>query len=227
VPTVLVTGANRGLGLEFVRQYAAEGWRVIAACRDPDGAVALNKIKGDVAVHKLDVTNAKQIAALARALKGEPIDLLINNAGINPNEGDRPGRMDYDAWEETLSVNTIAPFRVTEALLPNLLMSKRKTVVSMTSGLGSIARNTDGGIYAYRSSKAALNMAMRSLAADLRGEGVTVVVFSPGWVRTDMGGRSAPVGVKESITGMRSVIARLKRSDSGRFFNYEGNQVPW
>lgn len=227
MPTVLVTGANRGLGLEFVRQYAGDGWRVLAACRDPASAAALKRIKGDVAIHRLDVTKEKQVAALARKLEGEPIDVLINNAGINPTYGDGPGNMDYDAWEETLRVNTIAPFRVTEALLPNVRASKRKLVVSITSGLGSIAGNTDGGIYAYRSSKAALNMVMRSLAADLRAEGVTVVVFSPGWVRTDMGGRSAPVGVKESIAEMRTVIARIKRSDSGRFFNYEGNQFPW
>jgi NAD(P)-dependent dehydrogenase (short-subunit alcohol dehydrogenase family) len=227
VPTVLVTGANRGLGLEFVRQYAAEGWRVLAACRDPAHATALRKIKGDVAVHRLDVTNAKQIAALARALKGAPIDLLINNAGINPSDDDAPGHVDYDAWAETLRVNTIAPFRVTEALLPNVLASRRKLIVSITSLLGSIERNTDGGIYGYRSSKAALNMVMRGLAADLRGAGAVVVVFSPGWVRTDMGGRGAPVGVRDSIAGMRAVIARLKRSDSGRFFNYEGKRIPW
>jgi NAD(P)-dependent dehydrogenase (short-subunit alcohol dehydrogenase family) len=227
VPTVLVTGANRGLGLEFVRQYAAEGWRVLAACRDPKGAAALRKIKGDVAIYRLDVTKPKEIAALARALEGAPIDVLINNAGINPSDDDAPGHVDYDAWEETLSVNTIAPFRVTEALLPNLLAGAQKLVVAITSGLGSIEGNTDGGLYGYRSSKAALNMVMRGLAADLRDRGVTVVVLSPGWVRTDMGGRGAPLGVKESIGGMRSVIARLKRSDSGRFFNYEGNRIPW
>jgi NAD(P)-dependent dehydrogenase (short-subunit alcohol dehydrogenase family) len=227
VPTALVTGANRGIGLEFVRQYAGDGWRVLAACRDPDGAKDLKKVKGTVDIHRLDVTDADQVAALARALKGEPIDLLINNAGVYGPRDDRLGHMDYAAWEATLRVNTIAPFRVTEAFLPNVVASERKLIVSITSGLGSIERNTDGGIYAYRSSKAALNAVVRSLAADLRGKRVIVVVFSPGWVKTDMGGRGAPVAPRDSIAGMRAVIARLGPADSGRFFNYDGSPIPW
>jgi NAD(P)-dependent dehydrogenase (short-subunit alcohol dehydrogenase family) len=227
MPTALVTGANRGIGLEFARQYAKDGWRVVATCRDPERAKDLRKLGDAVSIHRLDVADAEQVAALARALAGEPIDLLINNAGIGyPSDG-RLGRMDYAAWEETLRVNTLAPFRVTEALLPNVAASELKLIVSITSGLGSIARNTDGGTYAYRSSKAALNAVMRSLAADLRSKGVTVVVFSPGWVRTDMGGRGAQVAPKDSIAGMRAVIARLRLADTGRFFNYDGSEVPW
>jgi len=227
VPTALVTGANRGIGLEFVRQYAADGWRVHAACRDPDGARDLKKIAGDVELHRLDVTDARQIAALAKALKGEPIDLLINNAGVYGARGDGPGHMDYAAWEATLRVNTLAPLRVSEALLPNVAASGKKLIVAITSRMASIDLNTEGGSYAYRSSKAALNAAMRSLAADLRARGVIVAVFSPGWVKTDMGGRGATVGVADSIAGMRSVIARLRPADSGKFFSYDGSTIPW
>lgn len=227
MPTVLITGANRGIGLEFARRYAADGWRVHAACRDPAGAQDLKKIKGDVAVHRLDVTEAREVAALAKALEGEPIDLLINNAGIYGARGDGPGHMDYPAWEETLRVNTLAPLRVSEALLPNVAASDKKLIVAITSRMASIELNVEGGSYAYRSSKAALNAAMRSLAADVRAKGVAVAVFSPGWVKTDMGGRGAPVGVTDSVAGMRAVIARLTLADSGRFFNFEGKQIPW
>jgi NAD(P)-dependent dehydrogenase (short-subunit alcohol dehydrogenase family) len=227
MPTAFVTGANRGLGLEFVRQYARDGWRIIAACREPAKAAELRKIEGAISVHALDVTDGGQVSALAKSLAGEPIDLLINNAGIYVARDGRPGHMDYAAWEETLRVNTLAPFRVTEALLPNILAGERKLVVSISSILASIGRNTDGGSYAYRSSKTALNAVMRSLAVDLKGKGVTVVVFSPGWVSTDMGGRGAPVTPPDSVAGMRKIIAGLRPKDSGKFFFYDGGELPW
>jgi NAD(P)-dependent dehydrogenase (short-subunit alcohol dehydrogenase family) len=226
MPTVLVTGANRGIGLEFVRQYAAEGWRVHAACRDPGKAAELKGIKGDVRLHALDVTDDKQIAALAKSLVGEPIDILVNNAGVR-GLGDSFGSTEVAGWLETLRVNAIAPIRVSEGLISNLERGQRKLIVNITSRLGSIAENSSGGSYAYRSSKAALNMAAKSMSVDLRGRGITVVVFHPGWVQTDMGGSGAPVTPTESVSGMRAKIATLTAADSGSFFNYNGQPISW
>ncbi len=183
--TVLITGANRGLGLEFARQYAAAGWTVIATARNPESASELNAL--GVRVLQLDVIDQESVDGVARELKGAPIDLLINNAGIFPRSGSL-AETDFEDVARTYEVNTIGPMRVTRALLPNLRSGEMKTVVSITSGLGSIADNTGGRFYGYRESKAALNMFTRSLAAELRDDGFTCVVISPGWVQTDMGG---------------------------------------
>lgn len=224
MPTALVTGANRGIGLEFVRQYAGAGWHVIATCRKPDAAAELKAVAGTVEIHRLDVTDAGQVAALAQALEGRAIDLLINNAGIMGHGS--IGRIDYAAWEEVLRVNTLAPVRIVEALLPNVAASERRQIVALTSRMGSIAES-GGGYYAYRSSKAALNAAMHALAADLKGQRITVALFHPGWVKTDMGGPGALVAPRDSVAGMRAVIERLRPADSGRFFNYDGSEIPW
>jgi NAD(P)-dependent dehydrogenase (short-subunit alcohol dehydrogenase family) len=222
--TVLITGANRGLGLEFARQYAAAGWTVIATARNPADAADLNAL--GVRVMALDVADQDSVNGLVRALGATPVDLLINNAGIFPRVGTL-AETDFDDVARTYSVNTIGPMRVTRALLPNLRKGGMKTVVSITSGLGSITDNTSGRFYGYRESKAALNMFTRSLAAELRDEGFTCVVISPGWVQTDMGGPNANLTPEESITGMRAVIARLKPADTGTFWNYNGETIPW
>jgi NAD(P)-dependent dehydrogenase (short-subunit alcohol dehydrogenase family) len=224
--TVFLTGANRGIGLEFARQYAAEGWRVIAACRRPDNAKALAALKGSVEVHGLDVTNDGEIDALGAALSNEAIDVLINNAGIL-HRGDGLGRIDTAAWVETFRVNAIAPLRVAERLLPAVLRGDQKRIVSITSQMGSIADNTSGGYYSYRTSKAALNMAMKSLSIDLKPQKVIVAVFHPGWVKTDMGGAGAAIEPSASVAGMRRKIAALGAADSGGFFNYDGARLPW
>jgi NAD(P)-dependent dehydrogenase (short-subunit alcohol dehydrogenase family) len=222
MPSVLVTGANRGLGLEFARQYAADGWKVVACCRKPDEAAALNKVDGDVRIEMLDVRNGKQIANLVRRLKGQAIDILINNAGIyGPISGS-----DTDAWLDVMRVNVIAPFRLAEALADHVARSERKLIVNISSVMGSIAENTGGGSTIYRSSKAALNIVTRNLAIELRGKGVTVVVLSPGWVRTDMG-KGAPLEAFKSIGSMRKVLAKLGVKDSGKFFNYAGKLMRW
>jgi NAD(P)-dependent dehydrogenase (short-subunit alcohol dehydrogenase family) len=226
MPTVLVTGANRGIGLEFVRQYAAEGWRVHAACRDPDKATELKSITGDVRVHRLDVVDEEQIDVLAKSLAGEPIDILINNAGVR-GLGDSFGSTEVGGWIDTLRVNTIAPVRVSERLIANLERGQRKLIVNITSRLGSIAENNSGASYAYRSSKAALNMAAKCMSIELKDRGITVVVFHPGWVQTDMGGGQAPVSAPDSVSGMRTKIAKLTTADSGHFFNYTGQPIPW
>jgi NAD(P)-dependent dehydrogenase (short-subunit alcohol dehydrogenase family) len=226
MPTALITGANRGLGLEFTRQYAADGWTVHATCRDPEGAGALKALGGDVHVHALDVAEPEQLHYLAAGLGDTPIDVLINNAGIF---GDRSGfgGVDLDAWGRAFQVNTIAPYRVALALVDNVAKSEQKVIANVTSKMGSIADNTSGGCYVYRSSKAALNMVTKSLALDLAGRGIKAIVLHPGWVATDMGGAGAPLQPQPSIAGMRQVIAGLDASKSGRFWNYDGTEVPW
>jgi NAD(P)-dependent dehydrogenase (short-subunit alcohol dehydrogenase family) len=224
MPTVLITGAGRGLGLEFAKQYAADGWQVIACVRNPDKADALKKVKGDVAIERLDVVDEADIKALAARLKGRSIDLLINNAGIY---GPRNGQNDTKSWLEVLQVNTIAPYRVAEALAPLVAKSKQKTIVNITSQMGSVGSTSSADSPIYRSSKAALNMVMKGLSHALKGQGVTVVLFHPGWVKTDMGGKGAPLEAPDSIGGMRKVIGKLTAADSGKFFNYDGKSLPW
>jgi NAD(P)-dependent dehydrogenase (short-subunit alcohol dehydrogenase family) len=231
MPTVLVTGANRGLGLEFARQYAADGWQVLAACRSPEAAMELQRIAVEsnrrIRVLEMDVTDAASVRAAAEGLKGEAIDLLLNNAGIGGPPAQRIGSLDYAAWAKVLDTNALGPMRVVEAFLENVAKSHLKQVVTITSGMGSIEDNTSGGRYAYRSSKAAVNMVMKSLSVDLAPRGITCVVMNPGWVRTDMGGAGGKLSPEESIRAMRSVIASLKAKDSGRFLNYTGKDYSW
>jgi NAD(P)-dependent dehydrogenase (short-subunit alcohol dehydrogenase family) len=231
VNTVLVTGANRGLGLEFARQYAADGWRVVAACRDPGAAGDLNRLAagsgGRIVVIALDVSDLASVRAAALSLAGTPIDLLINNAGVGSPRGQKLGALDYAAWARVLDVNTLGPMRVTEAFLDHLAAGAGKKVVTITSGMGSIADNGSGGSYAYRSSKAAVNMVVKSLSLDLAPRGITCIVMNPGWVRTDMGGPGGKISPEESISAMRRVIAKLKPADTGKFFNYDGGSYPW
>ena len=221
--TVLITGANRGIGLEFARQYAADGWDVIGTARRPDSAAELNAL--DVRVMQLDVTDQESVDRLAAELADDTIDLLINNAGILARMNSLAS-LDIETFNRTLAVNTVGPIRVTQALLPQLQGSEGKTVVHITSGLGSISANTGGGFYGYRESKAALNMFNRSLAAEL-GDSFTCVVLHPGWVQTDMGGSGAPLQPEDSVAGMRSVIAGLTRADSGTFRNHAGEVLAW
>jgi NAD(P)-dependent dehydrogenase (short-subunit alcohol dehydrogenase family) len=223
--TIVITGASRGLGLEFVRQYAAEGERIIAACRHPESAVALRSVKGDIKLVPLDVADAGSIHALSDII-GEPIDVLINNAGVY-GKAQTLGKMDYAGWEDVLRINTIGPMHLTDALLPRIVAGKRKLVVGITSLMGSIDDNSSGGYYAYRSSKAGLNAVFKSLSIDLRPHGVTAVVLHPGWVKTDMGGTGAPLEPLESVSGMRAVIAKLGPKESGRFYDYRGKELPW
>ncbi|MBL0338916.1 MAG: SDR family oxidoreductase [Rhodospirillaceae bacterium] len=226
MPTILVTGANRGLGLEFVKQYAADGWHVIACCRNPSTSKDLASIKGKVAVHRLDVLEDQQIRSLGQELSSHAIDIVLNNAGVG-GFGDSFGNTDTRRWLSVLHVNCIAPFHVVESFLPHLERGQKKLVVNISSRMGSIDDNQTGGYYSYRSSKAALNMAMKSLAVELKPKGVGVVMLHPGWVRTAMGGQSAPLLPAESITHLRKVINNLTINDSGHFLNYDGQNIPW
>ena len=223
VKTVLITGASRGIGLEFTGQYATAGWQVHACCRRP-GDVSFDH---GVNVHALDVTDQASIDALASSLDGTAIDLLINNAAIfgGPHQG--VGDTSNDDWELVIRTNVIAPFRVTDALRGNLARASQPIVVHISSLAGSIADNRSGGIHLYRTSKTALNMVAANLARDLADDGITVLALHPGWVRTDMGGQSAPLSTEESVAGMRHVIASATTAMSGGFFNHDGRPLPW
>jgi len=222
--TVLVTGANRGIGLEFVRQYAADGVEVIACCRTPAKADALKTVAGKVRIMALDVADPASVKALKRELGATPIDILINNAGIGlPPERDG---IDYDAWLNVFRVNTLGPMIVSEALRENLKRGKDRKIATITSGLGSIAGNT-GGWTPYRASKAAVNSLMKNLAVEWAGDGVTVAILSPGWVKTDMGGPSAQLTPEQSVKALRARIAELSPKTSGHFLGHTGHEIAW
>jgi NAD(P)-dependent dehydrogenase (short-subunit alcohol dehydrogenase family) len=229
---VLINGSNRGLGLEWVRQCARRGWRVFASCRDPDSAVDLRKQADEglpVSIHRLDVTDQGQIEDFAETLRDETMELPVNNAGVYFERWgkDPVGRIRYDHWEETFRVNTLGPMRVTEALLPQLARSERPPVLAITSHMGSIADIDAPRDYAYRSSKAALNAAMHGLAHELKPRGIGVLLLHPGWVRTRMGGASAPISPEESVRGMPSLVDRCEPDLSGGFFRFGGTRMPW
>ena len=228
MPTVLITGANRGLGLEFARQYVGDGWRVIAAARAPEQAADLRALGHAVAVHRLDVADLSAVGAFADALGRESVDVLIANAGISGPRGMRPeaiGAEETAAWERVFRVNAMAPLALAGAFVGPVGRSKERKVIAISSRLGSIAANNDGGLYGYRSSKAALNALWRSFAID--HPEIVATLLHPGWVRTDMGGAGATLSPEESVAGMRRVIARLGKADSGRFYDYRGESIPW
>lgn len=227
MPVCLITGASRGIGLEFARQFAADGWSVIATCRQPDQATALQGIAGDVRLEALDVADFARIEALGRKLDGQPIDLLVHNAGLYGPRVMPFDQVNYAAWAEVLRVNVMAPLKLSAVFVRNLAWSQRKRIVAISSSMGSIGENTSGGAYAYRSSKAALNAVMRSLAIDLRPKEITVAMLNPGWVRTEMGGTGAQIETRDSVAAMRGVIGRLTLADSGRFLDHDGAEIPW
>lgn len=226
---IVVTGASRGIGLELVRQYLGRGDAVVAACRSPDGATALHALGreyGDrLRVLACDVGDDDSVAAFAAALEGTAVDLLINNAGV----GDWAG-LDAVNTADALrvyNINALGPLRVTRALRPNLRAGIGRKVAHVTSGMGSIGDNSSGGAYAYRMSKAALNMASKSLAIDLADDGIVSVVINPGWVQTDMGGAGAPLTVQDSAEGMMARFDELTLAHTGAFLNWRGGEYAW
>lgn len=238
MPTILITGANRGIGLEHTRQALEAGETVIATCRNPDAADELNALAakfGDLLrIEQLDVTSGESACALVGRLDGVPIDILINNAGYQgPGTWNVEanfqalGSIDYDIWRDILDINLLGAMRVTEALRGNVAASEKKLIIMMSSDLASIARNGMGTTHPYRTSKTALNMLAKGLAVDMKDEGVTVVALSPGWTQTDMGGPKAIWTVEQSVSGQRKVIAGLGSEDSGKFYNLEGAELPW
>lgn len=235
MPTILITGASRGLGLEFCRQYVADGWRVIATCRNLNKAKELKKISGNIQIEEMDISDLNQISRVAKKLKGKPIDILLNNAGsFGPKDKTASfGKIDIDAWVETIRINAIGPVKVTEAFLEHVKASNKKTIIFISSRSSSITErgllpyHKWGGSYIYRSSKTALNSVARALAFDLARYGISVFILHPGWVRTDMGGKEARFDIKISVTNIRKIIERLTFEDSGVFRNYNGEIIPW
>ena len=229
--TVLITGANRGIGLEFCKQYTKQGWDVIAGCREPKQAVELNKLcakNSSIKLYKMNVLNRKGIDTLAKELQGVTIDLLIANAGIYGDNSEHSfGNLNYSDWIKTLETNVLGAVKVIEAFMPNLKRSQKPRVAVISSQMGSIADNGSGGSLLYRSSKAALNAVMKSLAIDLQADKVGVLIFHPGWVQTDMGGPSALIDSKTSVAGMVKQIDSFKLSQTGAFIKYDGTQLEW
>lgn len=226
MPTVFITGSNRGLGLEYVRQYLHHGWRVIASCRKADDAPGLSALNGDLTVISMPVDDDRAIVATAAQLDDLAIDVLVCNAGVM-GQRQALGDLESAGWEQVLRVNIIAPLMVAQAFVEHVARSEQKKIVTVSSKMGSIAENASGGSYIYRSSKAGVNAAMVSLAIDLKPRGIAVAVLHPGWVRTDMGGPDGLIEAPESVSGMRAVIASLDAEKSARFWNYDGTEIPW
>jgi NAD(P)-dependent dehydrogenase (short-subunit alcohol dehydrogenase family) len=217
MPTVMIIGASRGIGLELARQYARDGWRVHATTRTPDQPGRLGELAGDLMLHELDVRRADQIAALAEDVAQEGIDVLIHNAGVSDRGRSR---------EEVMRINAEAPIKVTQALLGAVKRGIEKKIVLITSQLGA-RHGSKRSLGTYGDSKAALNDQLRALAPAWGREGLIAIVMHPGWVRTDMGGAGAPLSVEESVKGMRQVIAGLTPAEHGRFWTWDGREHAW
>jgi NAD(P)-dependent dehydrogenase (short-subunit alcohol dehydrogenase family) len=232
--TVLITGANRGLGLGLARVYREDGWRVIAVARRPsDELLALED--GMLEVWQRDLTDDDALEDLADSLAGRRLDVLINNAGrMAKPAGTRPGEsvqgfgwFDRELLHDVFDINLFTPMRLVELFADRIARSGRGRIVNLSSTLGSIGLNDSGGLYAYRASKAGLNAITRSMAADLAGERVIAVAMHPGWVRTDMGGSKADLDIDTSVRGIKRVVDGLQPADSGRFLAWDGSELPW
>jgi len=229
--TILITGANRGIGLALSHQFAKHGWTVLACCRRPEAATELIELARtpdrQVRILRLEVTDSRQREQLAAELRGMPIDILLNNAGVGGTDHQELGDVDEEAWIEAFRVNTIGPFRMAETFTHQVAMSDRRIIATIGSQMGSLRDNTSGGYYIYRSAKAAVHMVMRSLAVDLRRHGIICVLFHPGWVKTAMGGKDAPLRPEESAADLYELLLAITPEDSGRFLNHDGREIPW
>ncbi|AXN31099.1 SDR family oxidoreductase [Vibrio coralliilyticus] len=224
--TVLITGANRGIGLSLVKNYLAQGWQVHATYRSEKSSQDLLELEGDnLTCHPLDVTDYQGLSEFANALPA--LDVLINNAGYYGPKGYGFGNTDIDEWRKVLEINTIAPLKLVEALFPNLQKGQLKKIACLSSKVGSMTENTSGGGYIYRSSKAALNSVVKSLSNDLSSQDFTVLALHPGWVQTEMGGPNALIDTQTSAAGLVEVIESADISRSGEFINYDGSALPW
>lgn len=224
--TALITGANKGLGLEFARQLKNKGYLVIGCCRNPSKANELNEFADELI--QLDVTNDKDIAALKQTIGNRPIDLLVNNAGTSGEQGVTIGNIQRDNFLEVLNVNCISVVKISDALLPNIQASQEKSILVISSQMGSISDNTSGRSYAYRSSKAALNCVMRSFAIDVQDKGIHVMLVHPGWVKTDMGGTDALIDVQTSVAGILKQAEKvLPNSHAEKLHRFDGGEVAW
>ena len=223
--TVFITGANRGIGLSLAQNFAAAGFNVIGTARKPEQATALKET--GARVEQLDVTDQASVDAMAQHMTETPIDILINNAGIKGGESKDMASLDVDNMEWVLNVNTLGPVRVMKALFPNVQSGERKMVVNISSTMGSIERNTWGCCAGYRASKSALNSINKTFAADFGKQGVTFVVMHPGYVQTDMNEGQGNITPDQSGAGLMNVITGLDASDNGKFYDWQGNELPW
>jgi NAD(P)-dependent dehydrogenase (short-subunit alcohol dehydrogenase family) len=227
---ILITGANRGIGLEFCKQYLNQENYLYVCCRHPDSAEELKSLQkqypNNLSILKLDVSSETDIHELKNLLANKPIDILINNAGILTKK-ESGIELDAKSWHTILETNTIAPYLIINTLLENLRLGKQKKIINMSSILGSIALTEDGEYVAYNASKAALNSITKSLSKTHLKDHFTVVCLHPGWVRTDMGGPNAQIDVQKSVSGMIKLISGLSINDSGKFYGYDGKELPW
>ena len=229
---IFITGASRGIGLELARQCLQRGDQVFASCRQPDSADGLQQLKSTnpdrLTILQLDVTNQSEVESVAEQVSAEVdyLDILFNNAGII-HSGEQIGNLDFDTLLNVLHVNSVGPIMVAQSLLGFLKTGKGAKIVNVTSQLGSISRKRSGGRYSYDGSKAALNMFSRTLAFDVIDDGIITIVIHPGWVRTDMGGSGASIGVEESAAGILNVTEKLTKKDVGRFLAWDGAEIPW
>ena len=240
MPTILITGTSRGLGLECVRQYAADGWQVIACARAPSASAELVALAAahprQIRTQVLDVADHAAIDRLAVELDGTPIDVLLNSAGTMGSGSfardglafGRFGNSDYEDWQQLFRLNVMGPMKMAEAFVAHVARSEQKKIVTLTSMVGSMAINRVGGLYAYRASKAAVNALMKSMSIDLaKAHGIAATALHPGWVRTELGGPNADIDAVTSVSGMRRVIAALTPATAGRFWVYDGSELPW
>ena len=234
--TVMVTGANRGIGYEHVAQYAQKKWNVIACARQPEKAIELlqlqDKYGANFIIEELEVTNHKQVDDLSQKHSNTTIDILINNAGTGGPEG-MPGamdyqkidNMDYQIWRDILEVNLLAPFKVATSFHKQISISDKKTLIMMSSDLGSVSQNTFGGLYSYRASKSALNIVAKGMSNEWKD--IIVVALAPGWCRTYLGGAEAEIDPMDSVEDQQKMFESLTETDSGKFLDRFGNEVPW
>ena len=235
MPNVLITGANRGIGLELTRQYQDDGWNVTAFVRSSSDGLDEVAAKGNVQVVTADLTDDAALKTAVDTVEAESLDLLINNAGMMGSSQyagtDRAwqpfGTFDREEWHEVFDINVFTPLALTELLVDKLRAAEKPVVAMMSSQLGSIDNNLSGGLYVYRSSKTAVNAIMKSLAVNLKDDGITCVSLHPGWVKTDMGGPNADVPVSMSASGLRNVLSKVSIKDSGRFVAFDGRDLPY
>ena len=228
--SILITGTNRGIGLEFVKHYLKNNEKVIATCRNRNSAkdlLELENTTNNLSLLKLDVSKPNSIDEFTSKIANQPIDTFINNAGVFGPRNIEFGNFNAKEWLDVFNINTIAPLLITQKILKNLRLGKNKKLAFISSKVGSIEDNTGGGMYIYRTSKTALNQVIKSLSIDLKEENFIAVALHPGWVQTDMGGPNALIDTKTSVKGMAKVIDNLAPKNSGKFYNYDGSPIPW
>ncbi len=227
---ILITGANRGIGLELAKLFSEDDWSVIACCRNPENAEDLKALAArfpSVEIFPLNVTDYDQLAKLSIQLKDQPIDILLSNAGIYGPRGVAFGEVDVEEWRQVFEVNTIAPLMLAQAFVEQVAASHQKLMAVVSSKMGSIADNGSGGVYIYRTTKTAVNQVVKSISIDVAGRGISAICLHPGWVRTDMGGPNGEIDVAESARGLKQVLTNTDINQTGKFLEYDGNEIPW